>query len=244
LKKWLFLLLAIVAVVIAWGIVRKNTPPQVSFTRVKRQTLVSTLPANGKVEPIEWQAVRSESAGLVMNVPVQEGQTVSQGAVLAEMRDPQLAADIEAAEARVTEAGANLAVLQSGGRSSDLADIDNNLARARFDQDRQRSEYQALQRLRDKQAATQSDVQAAENKLRQTEIEIAGLEKRRSALVVKADVDAARARLQDAQTALNLARQRAALSVVHAPIAGKVYGLAVRRGAYRTRATWWPISAF
>jgi len=54
LKKWLLLLPLIAAAVIAWGIVRKNAAPEVSFTRVRRQTLVSTLPTNGKAEPIEW----------------------------------------------------------------------------------------------------------------------------------------------------------------------------------------------
>src|ERR1035438_10506141 len=34
--------------VIVWGIFRRNTPPSVTFTRVKRETLVSTLPTNGK----------------------------------------------------------------------------------------------------------------------------------------------------------------------------------------------------
>jgi len=43
---------------------------------------------------------------------------------------------------------------------------------------------------------------------------------------------AARARLQDVEVALNLARQRATLNTLLAPIAGEIYGLAVRPGAY------------
>jgi HlyD family secretion protein len=52
--------------------------------------------------------------------------------------------------------------------------------------------------------------------------------------VAKPDVTAAEARLHDAETALALARERQALSVIRAPMAGTVYGLAVQPGAYLT----------
>jgi len=68
--------------------------------------------------------------------------------------------------------------------------------------------------------------------MRQSELAIAGLEKRRTSLVAKTDVAAAQARLRDAEVALELAQQRVAQSVVRAPISGVVYGLAVRSGAY------------
>lgn len=231
-KWWILLLLAIVAAVIGWGIVRKSAPPHVSFARVKRQTLISTLPTNGKVEPIEWEAVRAETGGLVKTVPVQEGQTVARGAVLARITDPSVQADLEAAQARVAEARANLAALSGGGKPAELADIDNNLARARFDLEREQKDADTLQRLQQKEAATVADVQAAQDKVRQTRMEMAGLEKRRSLLVAKPDVDAARARVQDAEAALKLAQQRAAESQVRAPIGGEVYGLAVRPGSF------------
>ena len=82
-KKLLLLLLLVVAAVIGWGVFRKNAPPQVNFARVKRETLVSTLSTNGKAEPFEWQAVHAETAGLVSQVAVREGQRVAKGAALA-----------------------------------------------------------------------------------------------------------------------------------------------------------------
>lgn len=231
--KKLLLLLAIAAVaVIAWGIVRKSRPPVVNFGRVTRQTLVSTLPTNGKVEPYQWQAVRAETAGLVSRVPVHLGQSVAKGAVIAEMSDPALASDVEAAEARVAEARANLAALEEGGRSADQADIANSLAQARLDLDRERKEAETLTRLVQKQAATPMEAQAAADKVRQTEALISGLEKRRAALVAPTDVEASKARLADAEAALRLARQHSASSIVRAPIAGEIYGLAVRPGDY------------
>ena len=231
-KKLLLLLLLVVAAVIGWGVFRKNAPPQVNFARVKRETLVSTLSTNGKAEPFEWQAVHAETAGLVSQVAVREGQRVAKGAALAVIVDPSLEADVAAGEAKVAEARAHLAALEAGGKPAELAGIENNLARARFDLQQHQKEYGALRRLAEKQAAVPQDVEAAQDKVRQSEIEIEGLENRRKSLVDRTEIAAARARLQDVEVALNLARQRARLNTLLAPIAGEIYGLAVRPGAY------------
>ena len=52
----LLILLLFVAAVVFWAYTKKNEPPRVSFAKVKRETLVSTLITNGKVEPL-MQAV-------------------------------------------------------------------------------------------------------------------------------------------------------------------------------------------
>ena len=154
LKKLAVLLLAVAAAVIGWGILRKSRPPAVGFTRVQRQTLVSTLPTNGKVEPYEWRPVRAETAGLLATLAVHEGEQVAAGEELAEISDPTRATDLEAAQARVDEARAHLASLEQGGRPAELTEIDNNLARARFELEKEQKDYAALKRLQEKQAAT------------------------------------------------------------------------------------------
>ena len=231
-KKLLLLLLVVAVAVVGWGILRKNEPPKVNFARVKRQTLVSSLPTNGKVEPFEWQAARAETAGPVSRVDAREGQSVAKGALLASLTDPSLDAEIQAGEAKVAEARANVAALEAGGRPAELADIDSSLARSRFDLEQATKDYDSLHRLAEKQAATAMEVQAAQVKMRQAELAIEGLLKRRTSLVATPDIAAAKARQQDVEVALNLARQRAAQTVVRAPIGGVVYGLAVQPGAY------------
>ncbi len=233
-KKLLLLLLAVAAGVIVWGVLRRSQPPRVNVAAARRETLVSTLPTNGKIEPFEWQAVRAETSGVVAKLDIRDGQNVAQGQVLAHLADPALGADVDAAQAKVAEARAALAGLEAGGRPADLTDIDNRLARARFDLQQATAEHAALHRLEEKGAATRVDVQAAEGRIHQAELEIDGLEKRRGALVAKPDVTAAQARLSDAETALALAQKRQALSEIRAPISGTVYGLAVQPGAYLT----------
>ncbi len=231
-KLLLYLLLILAACAAVIIILHKSSPPQVKFTIVKRQTLVSTVPTNGKVEPYRWQAVRVEAAGLISRVDIQNGSRVAQGALLAQLTDPEVQASIDSATARVSEAQANLQLLQSGGKSAELTDIENSLSRARFDLDTEQRELDAVKRLVAKQAATPMEERAAADKLRATQIEITGLEKRRTTQVGKPDIEAAQARLNEADAALRLAKQHSALTIVRAPIAGEVYDLSVRPGAY------------
>jgi HlyD family secretion protein len=233
LKKLLLLaLLAAIAAIIVWGVLRKGDPPKVSFARVKRQTLVSTLPTNGKAEPSLWQAVRAETGGIVSRAPVEDGQTVAAGTVLAAIADPSLQAEIDAAQAKLNEARANLASQEAGGKPAEFTDIENSLARARFDLEQAQKTLATLERLVARHAATQQEADAARDKVQQSELEIAGLDKRRRSLVSPTEVAAARARVGDAETALHLAERREALSLVRSPMAGVVYGREVRLGSY------------
>ena len=231
-KLLLVLLLVGVAAVLVWGVLRKNEPPKVAFAHVKRQTLVSTLPTNGKVEPFAWQPVRAETSGVVSRIAVEDGQSVALGAVMATISDPSLQSEIETAQAKVNEARANLNAFEAGGKPAEFTDIENNLARARFDLAQAKKSLASLQRLAEKHAATQQEVDSAREKSQQLELEIAGYDKRRATLVAPHDVAAARARLADAESAVRLAQQRSALSAVHAPMAGIVYGREIRQGSY------------
>ena len=231
-KKLLWLFTIPLAFIGWWAYHRNNAAPQVPFAKVIRETLVSTLPTNGKVEPIEWVAVRVEQAGLVSKVPVQEGQTVGQGAPLAILSDTGLAADLDAAEARAAQARADLATIDEGGKRLELTTIENDLARLRVEQEHDRKEYASLRRLAEKQAASALEVDEMKSKLQAADMGIEALEKRRAALVTKSDKTVALARLRDAEAAVELAKSHIAQTTIHAPIGGVVYGLAAQPGAY------------
>jgi HlyD family secretion protein len=231
-KKLLWLFAIPLAVVGWWAYHRSNDAPQVPFARVVRETLVSTLPTNGKVEPIEWQAVRVEQAGLVNKVPVQDGQMVSQGAPLAMLSDTGLQADLDAAEARAAQARADLATIEGGGKQLELTTIESDLARLRVEKDHDQKEYASLRRLADKQAASLLEVDEMKSKVQAADMGIEALEKRRAALVTHTDKTVALARLRDAEAAVELARSHIAQTVMRAPIGGVVYDLAARPGVY------------
>ena len=232
LKKLVFLLVLVVAGVLGWGIFRKSTPPSIPFSRVKRETLVSTLPTNGKVEPFQWQMIRAEAAGVISKVNVVEGQSVTQGAVIALMTDPSRPAEIDTASARISEARANIKSLEAGLKPAELAEIDNSIARLNIELQQAERTRATTQALVTKSAATQAELIADTNKVEQVKADIEGMQKKRKVATPVSEIDAAQARLMAEQSALNLAQQKAAQIEVRARMSGVIYGLAVRAGAY------------
>jgi HlyD family secretion protein len=215
-----------------WAYLRKTEPHPVAFAKVKRETLVSTLMTNGKVEPLQYASVRVDTPGLVSRLSVKEGQRIGKGAVLAELNAPALEAELNAAQARVEQAKAEVAVIERGGRKLELAEIESSLEHARLDREAAQREHAALRRLEEKQAATRLEVEGARGKLRQAELDIEALERKRASLVSSSDRAVAEAKLREAEADVRLARRKIADTTVHSPIAGVVYSLPIRMGTY------------
>jgi len=233
-RSRLALVLAVVAVIaLAWWIHRRSSgAPEVPFAKVRRETLVSTLTTNGKVEPLEWVAVRAERAGIIERVSVQKGQQVAKDALLVELNSRDARAAVSSAEAAVSQARAQLDTIGAGGSSSSRVEIDNALERARMDLRVAQRNHESLRRLAEKQAATQQEAAEANQKTLQLQEEIQALERKRAALVSTADRATAEAKLREALAALEQARASLERSRIHSPAAGTVYELPAREGAY------------
>ncbi len=231
-KSWLLALLIPVVAVVVYFSVRRAAPPNVAFAKTHRETLVSTLPTNGKVEPLEWQSIRVESAGLVVKLPVKEGQEVRKGALLAQIGEPGLVGELRAAEAHQAEASSQLQGLRTGGRTADLAEISSSEERTRYQYDEAVREYNSLKRLVDKQAATNFELETAHQKVRTAELQLQALEQRRKSLVGTTDVSASQARVQEAAANAQVAREHLAQGRITTPLSGTVYSLPARVGMY------------
>jgi HlyD family secretion protein len=229
---WLALTFVVLAVPAWWIQQRASRPPEVAFAKVTRDTLVSTLTTNGRVEPDDWVEVRAERQGLVTRVRVQRGQQVARGAVIAEMEAGEARTELASANARVAQAQADLQRLRSGGPSTELAEIESALERARLDLNVAERDYESLRRLAQKQAATQQEVLDAERRVLAAKGQMQALERKRAALVTPAETAAAQARLNEALAARQAAQERLEQSMVRAPIAGIVYELDSRPGAF------------
>lgn len=230
-KISLFLLLPIGALVI-WVFARKTELPRVPFAKATRETISNTLSTNGKVEPIEYVDVRVQEPGLVKRVLVHNGDTVREGQVLAELSQSGLTEDLAAAEAREAQARADLQGYTSGGRTSDVAELNASLSRLQASRDQAQRNLESLQRLQKQQAATAYEVQQAQQALNDIDVQVRGLQQRRGALVGRNDVAAAQARLRESSANVALAKQRLEQNVITSPISGVVYDLPAREGSY------------
>jgi HlyD family secretion protein len=208
-------------------------PPLVSTAKVARETIVSTLVTNGKVEPAEWQAVRAERDGLLREVLVQQGQAVARSQVIARISAPGDNAELSSAEAREADAAAALLSLERGGSPQALAEIDAQIRTAQQEKDQAQRELATLDRLVEKGAAPKAERDAVQNRIAAADTAIAGLRSRRQSLGgTWENRAAAEARVAEAQQAVALAKSKASLSEVRAPLAGTVYKLDLRQGAY------------
>ncbi len=232
--RWILLLLLAggVAAVAWWLVALRTRPPEVPFARVTRGTIVSSLETNGKVEPIEWAVARAERGGPVVTILVQRGQHVAQGAPLVEQDSREAQAELAADEARIAQFRAELATLEAGGRAVDLANIEGSLASARLELQVAQKNYDALVRLQEKHAATAQEVTAAKDQVEKARVRIQSLEQQKAALATPADKSVTLARLRDAETAAQAARDRIARSTIRAPMAGLVYQFDLKPGAY------------
>ncbi len=235
-QRLLLLLIPIVAL-IGWLMARGAPAPEVPFTSPRRETLVSTLTTNGRVDPYEWAAVHSETAGPVADVHVVKGQIVSKGQAIATISAGTASAELSSAESRVNAAQAELDTLSSGGRATELAEIQSGLQRATADLANSQKEVDVLTRLVAKGAATQSELTAAQNVVRQAQQQIDSFARRRAALVTQPDRRAAEARLSEAQSGVTAATRRLSQSLVRAQIGGEVYALNIKPGSYVDPAT-------
>ncbi len=232
-KKLLVLLgLVVIAGGGAWLATRKSAPPEVPLERARRETLVSLLNTNGKVEPWEWREVTAMREGRIAKVLVTRGQQVKSGAPLAVLESPSAEADRSTAQSNLAQAQADMAQLQQGGKAADLADIDAALAKASLEQDAAQRDVASLERLLGQKAATRDELDAARDRLKRAVAEAAGLRKKRSALAPAPDRSAAEARVHEAEAALALVENQIGQTTIRAPRAGMVYELPVHAGAW------------
>ncbi len=124
-KKLLIVLLPVLFIVPGWLLYRqRSAPAEAAFVRVSRETLVSALVTNGKVEPLEWSAALAERTGVVETFRAERGRRVNRGDVLVELETAEARTEFAAAQERVAEARAGLQLLERGGRAAELAGLE------------------------------------------------------------------------------------------------------------------------
>lgn len=220
---------------LTWSLVHwRNQPPEIPFTKVVRETIVSDVSTNGKVEPVDSATARAERSGPVVAILTERGKRVEQDAPLVEMDASDAQADLAAAQARIEQTRADLAMFERGGRTTDLAEITSGIEKAKLEFEAAQRDFEANTRLEAKGAATRMEVAASKQRVDSAQQQIRSLEQKRTALVAGPDRSAALARLHDAESAAKLANDRIQQSTVRAPISGVVYQFDLKRGAYLT----------
>ncbi len=231
-RGWLVLILGAAAIVVVLIISKRTTPPEIDFTKVTRESIETTLSTNGKVEPIEWLPARAERAGVITRVLIAKGQQVHAGQTLVELDTRVAQAELSKAQAAIEQAKVQQQVLDQGGAIAERQQVDQDLSRARLDLDAADKQAATLQKLVDKHAATQVELDTARQLAAQLRLRITALEQRKTSLVTGPDKDLAKAKLNEAESAAQVARANVDLSVIKAPMDGMIYDFDLKQGAF------------
>lgn len=187
---------------------------------------------NGYVEA-DYHYAAPLTAGRIVSIPVQEGQRVEAGEVLMVLDDRAERAALAEAEARVAQAAANLADLQTGKREAEIDVIRANLDKAKAAQAQQKINFDRSETLlarnvislsqwqSDRAALDAADAAVAEL---QAELRVADLPAR------GAERDAAEQAQKAAQAAQDAARIALDERQVRAPITGVIDDIFFQEG--------------
>jgi HlyD family secretion protein len=230
-KSWLLLLVP-AALLLWWGLSRRDSAPLIHFSPVTKTTIESTVSTNGKVEPAQWAAARALAAGLVNSIAVRRGDEVKAAQTLVTLDMSLAQSELAGALARKQAAQAEAATVNQGGKAATVASLSDSLQAAKVAQEVAQRNYDSLQRLLPQQAATKLQVDDARDVLARAKLQVAAIQNQRQTLVTGPDKSAALARVGDAQAAVQLATQRLRFGVVQAPIGGTLYQFDLKQGAY------------
>ncbi|HEX4006405.1 MAG TPA: efflux RND transporter periplasmic adaptor subunit [Acidobacteriaceae bacterium] len=209
---------------------RSSLPIRVSAAVVKN--LTSTVASNGKVEPQADFQAHAPYGGVIRQLYVHAGQTVTSGQLLLAMDDTEARSRAATALAALRGAQAAWQAAQHGGTQEERLSLTGELQKATIDRDQAQKDLDALQKLASTGAASPSEVSAAQERLAADNSSIQVLQQRQSQRYDAGDLAHAKANLADAQAGYDATENALSQAIVHAPFAGTVYSLPVARYDY------------
>ena len=191
------------------GAIGKEEGIKVATEKITKRTIIETVSASGKVYPEDERKVSSDVSGEVVEMYVEEGDSVRKGQILARVFADVLTSARDRASSVVNQQQA-----QVGNTEASLEAFEARLNQAKLNYDRQK-------KLFDDKVISRSEFETAESQY----------------LTARADLNAARqtirsgkASVQSAQASLTEANKNLSRTSVVSPMNGIVSLLAVKKG--------------
>lgn len=200
---------------------------EVRAAPVTHQNLVSTVPTNGRVEPMEPFQAHAQVPGVVEKIYVHVGDKVKKGDLLLRMQDADAVSRLATAKSSLSSAQASLYDLQKGGTQEERLSMDADLTRAQQQRDQAQQSLAALQQLQQKGAASASEVTAAEQRLQTATTSLKNIQQRQTNRYSATDKSKVQAQVNDARAAVTAAQSTFSNANIRTPIDGTVYSIPV-----------------
>jgi HlyD family secretion protein len=191
---------------------------------VKKPGPVNELTLSGNIEAHE-SLVGFKVAGRIVDLPVEEGQQVQQGALLARLEDADYKQKVRIDEASVGVRESDLALTLAGTRHQELKASQQAMIDAQADLEEKRLDNDRAQQLFAKDEGSAQDRDLAATALKRADATFKAAQQRYNEAVEgsrKEDIAIAQANLNEASANLGLSRVNLDYTVLHAPSTGVI----------------------
>ena len=222
----IYLLLGIIAVLIGIAVVRAKSKPkgiEVEVEKIKRRTISETVSASGKVFPEKEVKISSDVSGEIVELYVEEGDSVKAGQILARIDPESYESAVEGSQASLNNVKSNLAMQRSAIETSKAQkeQIQAQLNNARRVHERNKQLLQDGVISKQDFEASETNVEQLEANLRSSEASFRSAVK--AAQGAEYSVKSAEAQLKEIQTSLSR-------TTIAAPTSGVISKLNVEQG--------------
>ena len=204
------LLLVVVAIVgKKQGWIGEGDKTEVKLEKARKVDITEMVSASGMVQPVVEVKISPEVPGEIIELLIEEGDSVVKGQLLLELKPDNLISALERAKASLNQQRAN------------MADAKARLARAKAQNIRSGLEYKRQKKLYSSKTISIADMEAAEanNQI--------GIQDLSSA---EQSVKASQFVVQSAQASVKEAEQNLKFTIIRAPMSGTVSKLVVEKG--------------
>ncbi|UII25301.1 efflux RND transporter periplasmic adaptor subunit [Fulvivirga maritima] len=215
-NKWLYwliggLILLVVFLVAAKsaGIIGGAGEMEVELAKAKKVSITEKVSASGMVQPVVEVKLSPEVSGELIELNIEEGDSVSEGQILAKIRPDNFEASVEQSLASLNQQRANVASSEA------------TLARAEATLQTAELEYKRQKKLYDEEVISDADWQQAEQSYAVAKNDYKSAQK---------SLEAARYIVKSSQASLSQAQENLRRTTVTAPMSGTISKLNVEAG--------------
>jgi len=232
-RTWLIIVGLLLAVIVLAAFVSlRRSQVAVRVGAAERQTITASIATNGKIEALNNFQAYAPAPTTVKKIYVKQGDWVKAGQMLLRLDDAQARFQAAKAQAQLKGAQADLSAIQSGGTQEELLTTRSALSKAQLERDTAERNLQAMQKLLATGAASQGEVDTAQNRLKADESQVELLQQKLKDRYSQQEIGHVEAQGAEARASLQAAQDLVRDSNVASSVAGMVYSLPVREGAF------------
>lgn len=213
-KLWWIIGIAVVLIIALvalkkTGAIGKEEGIKVAVEKIGKRTIIETVSASGKVYPEDERKVSSDVSGEIVDLLVQEGDSVKKGQLLA-----RVFADVLTSNRDRSASVVNQQEAQVGNIEASIASFEARLNQAR-------QAYERQKKLFDDKVISRAEFEQAESQYLSAKADLNA---------AKQNVKGTKAAVQSARADLNAANKNLSRTTIVSPMDGIVSLLAVKKG--------------